>query len=94
MFSSRARKKQESTQELTNTKAKGGEIMANTVLQVEGMSCNHCKMSVEKALKTLDGVNNAAVDLAAKTVTIDHDPSVASETSLKQAISDAGYEVK
>lgn len=68
--------------------------MANSVLQVEGMTCNHCKMSVEKALKTLDGVSNAAVDLAAKTVTIDHDPGVVSESSLKQAISNAGYEVK
>gem|GEM_PF-4968075 len=25
--------------------------MSDTVLKIEGMSCNHCKMSVEKALK-------------------------------------------
>lgn len=68
--------------------------MANVVIGVEGMSCNHCKMSVEKALKTLDGVENATVDLAAKTVSVDYNPSVVDGDSLKKTIEDAGYEVK
>lgn len=68
--------------------------MANVVISVEGMSCNHCKMSVEKALKTLNGVENATVDLAAKTVAVDFDPSAVDGSSLKKTIEDAGYEVK
>lgn len=68
--------------------------MATSVIHVEGMSCNHCKMAVEKALKTIDGVQEAAVDLAAKTVSIDHDPSVITEEGLKKTINDAGYEAK
>ncbi|MDT3700089.1 MAG: cation transporter [Thermincola sp.] len=67
--------------------------MANVVLSVEGMSCNHCKMAVEKALKTLDGVQDAAVDLAAKTVSVDYNSSVVNGDSLKKTIIDAGYEV-
>jgi copper chaperone len=67
--------------------------MANVVLNVEGMSCNHCKMAVEKALKTLDGVEDASVDLGAKTVTVEFNPSVVNGDNLKKTIGDAGYEV-
>lgn len=68
--------------------------MANVIVNVEGMSCNHCKMSVEKALKTLDGVQEAVVDLGAKTVSVDFDPAVVNGDGLKKVISDAGYDVK
>lgn len=34
------------------------------LLIVEGMSCNHCKASVEKALKGVDGVESVQIDLA------------------------------
>ncbi|MPN41839.1 Copper chaperone CopZ [bioreactor metagenome] len=60
-------------------------------LLIEGMSCNHCVMHVEKALNALDGVS-AKVDLASKkaTVTLTHDVP---DELLKQAVADAGYEV-
>lgn len=34
-----------------------------TELKVEGMSCGHCKMSVEKALKSVQGVEKVEVFL-------------------------------
>ena len=68
--------------------------MANTVIHVEGMTCNHCKMSVEKALKTLDGVQEASVDIKAKTVSVIFDPGVTDANNLKNAINNAGYEAK
>jgi copper chaperone len=37
--------------------------MNTTELNVEGMTCNHCKTSVEKALKNVAGVENAEVNL-------------------------------
>lgn len=37
---------------------------------VHGMMCNHCKMTVEKALKAVPGVADAVVDLEAKTATV------------------------
>lgn len=37
---------------------------------INGMMCNHCKMTVEKALKAVPGVADAQVDLDAKTATI------------------------
>lgn len=38
-------------------------MMSETVLKIEGMTCMHCKMNVEKALRGVAGVTNAQVDL-------------------------------
>ncbi|MDK2806266.1 MAG: copper chaperone [Thermoanaerobacterium sp.] len=59
---------------------------------VRGMSCNHCKMTVEKALKGLDGVSKATVDLDKANVTVTYDPKKVTIDDMKKAIIDAGYE--
>ena len=64
--------------------------MSQTTLKVEGMSCNHCKEAVEKALKNIAGVENAEVDLAKKEVVV---TGAAAKEALVEAIEDAGYEV-
>lgn len=61
-----------------------------TVLRVEGMTCIHCKMSVEKALKNVQGVENASVDLVRKEAVITG--SVARDL-LTKAVEDVGYSV-
>lgn len=43
---------------------------SSTMLCVEGMSCNHCKASVEKALKSVPGVESVEVELVTGEVTI------------------------
>ena len=63
-----------------------------SVLKVKGMSCQHCVMSVTKALNQLDGVKNVQVDLAKGEVRFDNTKSVASDR-IQKAITDAGYEV-
>lgn len=62
-------------------------------LRVEGMSCNHCKMAVEKALRGLPGVSECSVDLGNKNVMVTFDSGVATLSKIKDAISNAGYEV-
>ena len=61
-----------------------------TVISVEGMMCTHCKARVEKVCKEIPGVENAVVDLAAKTVTVTGNADIA---AVKKAITDADYEV-
>lgn len=61
-------------------------------IYVEGMMCNHCKMHVEKALNAIDGVN-ATVDLAGKRADVTLSKDVP-EAALREAIVNAGYEVK
>jgi copper chaperone len=63
-----------------------------SVLKVKGMSCQHCVMSVTKALNQLDGIKNVQVDLAKGEVQFDNTKSVASDR-IQKAITDAGYEV-
>ncbi len=63
-----------------------------TVLRVRGMSCNHCVMSVKKALSKLDGVLNVKVDLQKGEVSFDNTKSLGLG-KIEEAITDAGYEV-
>ncbi len=63
-----------------------------TSLKVKGMSCQHCVMSVTKALGQLDGIKNVQVDLAKGEVRFDNTKEIA-PGRIEKAISDAGYEV-
>ncbi len=77
--------------EKTTKNNNGGNEM-NKVLTVEGMSCGHCKAAVEKALKAVDGVENAVVDLEKKSADVTLSKNVDSDV-LTKAVTDAGYEV-
>lgn len=59
-------------------------------IKVEGMSCNHCKMRVEKALSAIPGVTSAVVNLEAKTAEITSDKEIEDKT-LATAVEDAGF---
>ena len=61
-------------------------------LDVHGMSCNHCVMSVTKAVKALDAQAEVKVDLAAGRVEVDS--AVLDRARVAAAIEDAGYDVK
>ncbi|QQE74792.1 heavy-metal-associated domain-containing protein [Brevibacillus composti] len=65
--------------------------MKNVTLKVEGMSCNHCVNSIEKALKEIGAAGK--VDLAAKTVEVSFDESSVTEAAIKEAIEEQGYDV-
>ena len=77
-------------QEIPVTEEIEEEILMETVINVNGMMCPHCKAMVEKVCKAVPGTVDAVVDLQAKNVTVTGEADVA---ALKQAIADAGYEV-
>ena len=60
---------------------------------VEGMMCNNCKAHVERALAEVKGVKSAVADLETKTVTVKVKAAV-EETTLKDAVTKAGYKVQ
>ncbi|MDN5363623.1 MAG: copper chaperone [Eubacteriales bacterium] len=68
--------------------------MAQLTLKVEGMSCQHCKMSVEKALQKLPGVEKADVNLATGEVLVIYREGAVTREDMKKAIEAAGYDVK
>ena len=61
-----------------------------TIIKVEGMMCTHCKARVESVCKAVPGVQDAVVDLQAKTVAVTGNADI---SAVKKAIADAGYEV-
>jgi copper ion binding protein len=74
---------------------KGGAVMSSEtqVLNVEGMSCNHCVHSVKTSVSSLSGVSKVDVDLAGKKVTVVYDKDKVQLKDIKDSIENAGYEV-
>ena len=77
--------------ELIENKRKEDNNMT-TVINVNGMMCEHCKATVEKVTRGVEGVSNSEVNLDAKNVTIEHSADTDLE-KVRKAITDAGYEV-
>jgi mercuric ion binding protein len=61
------------------------------VLDVPGMNCALCPISVKKALEKVPGVRAAKADLATKTAEATYDPDRVSVEKLAKAVTDAGY---
>lgn len=61
------------------------------VIGIEGMSCGHCVMRVEKGVSGMPGVRAAKVDLGAKQGTFTFDPRAVTEAQIREKIKDAGY---
>ena len=71
--------------ERTNTMTK--------VISIEGMMCNHCTGTVQKALEAVEGVKAVTMSLEQKNATVELASDVSDEV-LTKAVVDAGYEVK
>lgn len=68
--------------------------MTNINLNVPGISCSHCEISIKKALNQFKGIKNINIDLNKKTVVFDYDESKAKLEEIKTAIEDQGYDIK
>ena len=61
------------------------------IYRIDGMSCNHCKNSVEKALKALDNVENVEVILGKKEAVVTGTPN---DETVKKTVEELGFEFK
>jgi len=68
--------------------------MANVKLRVTGMTCGHCQAKVEKALKSVNGVYSAVIDLPDGEAEVDFDDDSVTTDQLVAAIVRAGYGAK
>ena len=62
------------------------------ILQIEGMTCGHCKMKVENTLSAIDGVSEVDVDLIDGTAEIELIMTI-DNILLEKKIAEAGYKV-
>ncbi|MFC4769598.1 heavy metal translocating P-type ATPase [Effusibacillus consociatus] len=63
-------------------------------LSISGMTCAACSTRVEKALKKVDGVLNANVNLASEKATVEYIPGKTDIDRLIAAVQKAGYQAK
>ncbi|MBU0733484.1 MAG: copper ion binding protein [Proteobacteria bacterium] len=61
-------------------------------IKIQGMSCKHCVMAVQKALGEIDGVKDVKVDLEKSEATFDEATPVDMNT-VREAVKKAGYQV-
>ncbi len=70
------------------------EMNRETVkIEISGMSCNHCTMSIEKALLGSEGVVSAKVSLNDKAAAISFNPALTDVSKIKKIIVETGYQV-
>lgn len=62
--------------------------MGSNIIEIQGMICSHCQMSVEKALKAVKGVESVQVDFRKKEAVV---TGSAEHKELVKAIEEAGY---
>ena len=67
--------------------------MASKIFSVDGMSCDHCVQTIQKAVKKLSGIREVVVTLDKKEVRVDFDESETDLEAISGKITDAGFEV-
>lgn len=67
--------------------------MREAKINVPGIHCDHCKMSIEGALNAVPGVEFATVDVPGKVVTVAFDDGAVRLDQIKTAIEDQGYDI-
>ncbi len=60
-------------------------------IKIDGMSCQHCKMAVEKALSKVPGITSYSVDLDKGQALVSGNPEA---KSVVDAIHKVGYQAK
>ena len=65
--------------------------MQKDIIQIEGMSCNHCVQSVKNALESTEGVVVDSVEIG--TAKVQYDPAQTGRSALVEAIEDIGFDV-
>ena len=65
----------------------------NTEVPIQGMTCAACVVRVETALRRVDGVRDATVNLVSKRASVTYDGDAIGVDAIEAAIRGAGYEV-
>ena len=81
-------KNNQQTQEVQEKK------MIELTFKVEGMTCDHCEMSIQKGVGELPGVESVLANYEDSTTVVRFDESMTDEEKIKKAIEKRGYQVK
>ncbi|KAM8966155.1 copper-transporting ATPase 1 isoform 1-T1 [Sarcophilus harrisii] len=67
-------------------------LTQETVINIDGMTCNSCVQSIEGVISKKPGVKCIRVSLASSTGMIEYDPLLTSPEILREAIEDMGFD--
>ena len=68
--------------------------MNKKAFKIEGMTCSACANRVERVVKKLDGVDNANVNFATETLSVEFDETKLNNENIEATVVKAGYGVK
>ncbi len=75
----------------TRLDTKAEESAMELQIRVDGMSCNHCKATVESAASSVPTVKSAEVDLQAGILTVEVPAGLDVDAKVREAVKTAGY---
>lgn len=67
-------------------------LTQETVIDIDGMTCNSCVQSIEGVISKKAGVKSIRVSLANGNGTVEYDPLLTSPETLRDAIEDMGFD--
>ena len=73
------------------TPDRAGDVSETRVLGVEGMTCDNCVKTLDKALKAVPGVEGVQVDRASARASITFDTTKTNMAAIHEAILRSGY---
>ena len=69
-------------------------ISMNKILNVEGITCEHCVDTIKQSVGILDGVLRVDVDIEKKQVVVEFDEKMAKPEDLIDKIEEVGFKVR
>jgi len=67
------------------------EEIKSITFKISGMDCASCALSIEKELKSLDGIKKVSVNYASGKAIIDYDSEIVNLIKIKEVIAKTGY---
>jgi copper chaperone len=68
--------------------------MATTVLNVPGISCEHCERTITNTLQPVDGVRSIRVDIPLRQVRVEYDEAQVNVERMKELLQEEDYPVE
>jgi copper chaperone len=65
--------------------------METMTVKAPDIECQGCASAIKKAIGAVPGVNEVSVNVAAKTVTVQHDEATTPRTAVLAALDRAGF---
>ncbi len=67
--------------------------METTKFSIPSISCSACANKIKEGIMSMNGVENATVDLKTQTVEVNYDPHGIQAQDIRKKVASLGYEV-